>query len=107
MQVFSASNQGDGSCALEVNSGTSMSCPIAAGAAAIVRQYFADGFYAADAKARGLCGTAVSTAAAGNGSGVGVVKFACSGFDPTGTLVKVGGGRRVCGRGRGIACDTV
>ncbi|CAN0509287.1 unnamed protein product, partial [Ectocarpus sp. 8 AP-2014] len=43
--IFSASNGGEGSCQLDRNSGTSMSCPIAAGAAALVRQYLVDGFY--------------------------------------------------------------
>lgn len=72
-QIFSASNGGDGSCQLDMNSGTSMSCPIAAGAAALVRQYFVEGFYSADVEARGgLCST-----------------FPCTEFGPSGALVKV------------------
>lgn len=60
-----------------MNSGTSMSCPIAAGAATLVRQYFVGGFYADDVTARGgLC------------SG-GSFSFACTAFSPSGALVKV------------------
>lgn len=77
MQVFSAANGGDGSCELDRNSGTSMSCPIAAGAAALVRQYMVDGFYSDDLNARGGLCTAASPA------------WACDNFSPSGALVKV------------------
>ncbi|CAM9494152.1 unnamed protein product [Pylaiella littoralis] len=73
--VFSAANGGDGSCELDKNSGTSMSCPIAAGAAALVRQYFVDGFYSDDLEARGGLCTATS-------------RWACDPFSPSGALVK-------------------
>lgn len=77
VQIFSAANGGDGSCELDRNSGTSMSCPIAAGAAALVRQYIVGGFYADDLNARGgLC-------AAANPA------WACGDFSPSGALVKV------------------
>ncbi|CAN0399243.1 unnamed protein product, partial [Ectocarpus fasciculatus] len=75
--IFSASNGGDGSCQLDRNSGTSMSCPIAAGAAALVRQYLVDGFYADDVGARGsLCAAGTDPA------------WACDPFSPSGALVK-------------------
>ncbi len=77
-QIFSAANGGEGSCELDRNSGTSMSCPIAAGAAALVRQYFVDGFYSDDVEARsGLCASGANPA------------WACSSFSPSGALVKV------------------
>lgn len=76
IQIFSAANGGDGSCQLGRNSGTSMSCPIAAGAAALVRQYFVGGFYSDDLKARGGLCTTTST-------------WACDSFSPSGALVKV------------------
>ncbi|CAN0482981.1 unnamed protein product, partial [Hapterophycus canaliculatus] len=75
--IFSAANGGDGSCELDRNSGTSMSCPVAAGAAALVRQYVVDGFYADDLKARGgLCDSENPA-------------WACDSFSPSGALVKV------------------
>lgn len=78
VQIFSAANGGDGSCELDRNSGTSMSCPIAAGAAALVRQYIVDGFYFDDLSARGgLCTAAASPA------------WVCDSFSPSGALVKV------------------
>lgn len=86
LQVFSAANGGQGSCELQLNSGTSMSCPLTAGAAALVRQYFTDGFHSADAEARGLCSAPAKTAAASNS-----LEFACEAFDPTGALIKVSG----------------
>ncbi|CAN0482845.1 unnamed protein product, partial [Scytosiphon promiscuus] len=55
-QVDSARSDGSGthSCRLSVKTGTSMACPIVAGAAAMVRQYFMDeSFYLADQAARG------------------------------------------------------
>ncbi|CAM9742385.1 unnamed protein product, partial [Sphacelaria rigidula] len=81
--VFSASNGGPGSCELDIDSGTSMACPIVAGAAALARQYFTDGFYAGDADARGLCSSASTAAAVSDG-----IRFACAAFVPTGTLLK-------------------
>lgn len=77
MQIFSAANGGDGSCELDRNSGTSMSCPIAAGAAALIRQYIDDGFYSDDLNARGGLCSATSPA------------WACDSFSPSGALVKV------------------
>jgi len=41
----SIESAGTGSCNTSTLSGTSMACPAAAGAAALVRQYFVDGFY--------------------------------------------------------------
>ncbi|CAN0345646.1 unnamed protein product [Pylaiella littoralis] len=76
-QVFSASSDGteENSCELVGGSGTSASCPVVAGAAALVRQYFKDqSFYAKDFSARGLC----------NGSS----SFQCSGFAPSAATVK-------------------
>lgn len=68
-----------------------------------MRQYFADGFHAADAEARGLCGssssTSVTAAAVSTSSDDGAAVpaaatadygFACESFNPTGSLVKVG-----------------
>lgn len=54
-----------------------MSCPIAAGAAALVRQYVVDGFYSDDLNARGGLCTVASPA------------WACGDFSPSGALVKV------------------
>ncbi|CAN0390119.1 unnamed protein product, partial [Pylaiella littoralis] len=58
--VYSAASDGEEdkySCRLFAFAGTSMSCPIVAGAAAMIRQYFMDAqFYGADLKARGFCG---------------------------------------------------
>lgn len=54
-----------------------MSCPIAAGAAALVRQYIVDGFYLDDLNARG--GLCAATGPA----------WACGDFSPSGALVKV------------------
>eukprot|EP00904_Undaria_pinnatifida_P000092 jgi/Undpi1/10083/HiC_scaffold_28.g12537.m1 len=56
--IYSARSDGADniSCRLAAFSGTSMSCPIVAGAAAMVRQYFVDAnFYLADVTARGWC----------------------------------------------------
>lgn len=41
----SIESAGTGSCNTSILSGTSMACPAAAGAAALVRQYFVDGFH--------------------------------------------------------------
>ena len=38
-------NHGDGNCSVSTKSGTSMAAPAVAGAAALLRQYFRDGFY--------------------------------------------------------------
>ena len=83
-QVLSASNGGEGSCELTVNSGTSMSCPIVAGACALIRQYFQDGFYADDLAARGeqLCPS-------GDDDDAASFSFPCSSFGASGALVKV------------------
>ncbi|CAM9317023.1 unnamed protein product [Discosporangium mesarthrocarpum] len=76
-QVFSASSDATDShtCQLAAASGTSMSCPIAAGAAAIVRQYFIDeSFYVNDLEERGMCGPDSV--------------WKCEGFEPSGPTVK-------------------
>lgn len=73
-----------------MNSGTSMSCPVAAGAAALVRQYFDDGYYAVDVEARGgLCSASSTTTRRRGGGGGGDFSFACESFSPSGALVKV------------------
>ncbi|CAM9771338.1 unnamed protein product, partial [Sphacelaria rigidula] len=79
-QVLSAGSDGtdDQSCQLYATQGTSMSCPVVAGAAAMIRQYFKDEtFYVNDLNSRGLCGA--STA------------FACEAFAPYAATVKVRG----------------
>lgn len=43
--VIACSNQNSQNCALGTDRGTSMSTPVAAGAVALVRQYFAQGWY--------------------------------------------------------------
>ncbi|CAN0100531.1 unnamed protein product, partial [Ascophyllum nodosum] len=73
--IYSAASDGTGlySCRLWAFKGTSMSCPVVAGAAAMVRQYFVDdSFYAADVTARGLCSA----------------DFVCEGFSPSSATVK-------------------
>ncbi|CAN0343522.1 unnamed protein product, partial [Scytosiphon promiscuus] len=73
--VYSAAGDGTDthSCRLWAYSGTSMSCPIVAGAAAMIRQYFVDdSFYAADVTARGFCSDG----------------FLCEGFLPSAATVK-------------------
>jgi subtilisin family serine protease len=57
--VLSASSMGPGagsSCKLEFMAGTSMSTPLVAGSAALVRQYLMDGYYSRVVQAQGLCG---------------------------------------------------
>ncbi|CAM9895106.1 unnamed protein product [Pylaiella littoralis] len=76
-KVFSASSDGteETSCKLVAFSGTSASCPVVAGAAALVRQYFKDqSFYAKDFSARGFSGGSSS--------------FQFSGFAPSSATVK-------------------
>ncbi|CAN0200177.1 unnamed protein product [Ectocarpus sp. 6 AP-2014] len=57
--IYSAASDGEEdthSCRLWAYAGTSMSCPIVAGASAMVRQYFMESeFYAADLATRGFC----------------------------------------------------
>ncbi|CAM9625709.1 unnamed protein product, partial [Ectocarpus fasciculatus] len=77
-QVASASSDGtDGhSCELVANMGTSASCPLVAGAAALVRQYFKDpSFFAKDVTSRGGCGEHSSSSQ-------------CSEFAPSAATVK-------------------
>ncbi|CAM9790716.1 unnamed protein product, partial [Ectocarpus fasciculatus] len=74
-QVYSAAADGSDthSCRLWANQGTSMSCPIVAGASAMIRQYFVDEtFYTADVTARGFCSDG----------------FICEGFSPSAATVK-------------------
>eukprot|EP00904_Undaria_pinnatifida_P012698 jgi/Undpi1/8559/HiC_scaffold_25.g11024.m1 len=73
----SAGYSGEQTCQLDVRDGTSMSTPIVAGALAIVRQYFRQGWYTADVTARGLCdgGEFFNCMQTGN-------------FDPSGALLK-------------------
>ncbi|CAM9166855.1 unnamed protein product, partial [Hapterophycus canaliculatus] len=74
--VYSAASDGTDthSCRLWAYRGTSMSCPIVAGASAMIRQYFIDeSFYAADVAARGFCND----------------DFKCEGFSPSSATVKV------------------
>ncbi|CAM9227955.1 unnamed protein product, partial [Laminaria digitata] len=74
--IYSASSDGKDthSCRLAVSEGTSMSCPIVAGASAMVRQYFSDAsFYVADVTARGWCDDDV---------------FPCEEFSPSSATVK-------------------
>ncbi|CAM9857304.1 unnamed protein product [Pylaiella littoralis] len=76
-QVFSAWADGteESSCKLVGYSGTSASCPVVAGSAALVRQYFKDqSFYTKDLSARGLCDDSSS--------------FQCSSFAPSAATVK-------------------
>ncbi|CAN0198353.1 unnamed protein product [Ectocarpus sp. 6 AP-2014] len=73
--VYSAASDGTDthSCRLWAYEGTSMSCPIVAGAAAMIRQYFVDEtFYTADVTARGFCSDG----------------FICEGFSPSAATVK-------------------
>ncbi|CBN75410.1 subtilisin-like serine peptidase [Ectocarpus siliculosus] len=77
-QVASASSDGtDGhSCRLLANMGTSASCPLVAGAAALVRQYFKDpSFFAKDVTSRGGCAEHSSSSQ-------------CSEFAPSAATVK-------------------
>ncbi|CAN0059252.1 unnamed protein product [Scytosiphon promiscuus] len=78
-QVFSAWSDGtdDQSCQLVSNSGTSASCPLVAGSAALVRQYFTDpSFFADDVRSRGACRTGCSTS------------LECDAFSPSAATVK-------------------
>eukprot|EP00752_Nemacystus_decipiens_P002497 g2346.t1 len=73
--VYAAASDGTDlhSCRLWAYAGTSMSAPVVAGSAAMVRQYFADeDFYTADVTARGFCGGG----------------FLCEGFSPSSATVK-------------------
>ncbi|CAM9635784.1 unnamed protein product [Ectocarpus sp. 4 AP-2014] len=73
--VYSAASDGTDthSCRLWAYQGTSMSCPIVAGASAMVRQYFVnETFYTADVTARGFCSDG----------------FICEGFSPSAATVK-------------------
>ncbi|CAM9167076.1 unnamed protein product [Ectocarpus fasciculatus] len=77
-QVASASSDGtDGhSCELLAGTGTSASCPLVAGAAALVRQYFKDpSFFAKDVTSRGGCAEHSSSSQ-------------CSEFAPSAATVK-------------------
>ncbi|CAM9894313.1 unnamed protein product [Scytosiphon promiscuus] len=78
-KVFSAWSDGtdDCSCKLMAGAGTSASCPLAAGSAALVRQYFKDpSFFAKDTKYRGVCGKRKS------------MRFQCDAFVPSSATVK-------------------
>lgn len=80
-QVLSAGSDGsDGhSCQLSAQSGTSMSTPLVAGSAALIRQYFKnESFYAADVNSRGLCGEIFNA----------TNTFACEAFSPSSATLK-------------------
>jgi subtilisin family serine protease len=69
------------SCQIKNKQGTSMATPIAAGTAALVRQYLMDGFYAEHARA-------IAEAVHGLGAAC-LVHYTCSNFSsPSGSLVK-------------------
>ncbi|CAM9691381.1 unnamed protein product [Scytosiphon promiscuus] len=73
--VYSAGGDGTDahSCRLWAYAGTSMSCPIVAGASAMIRQYFMnETFYAADMTARGFCDD----------------WFGCEAFSPSAATIK-------------------
>ncbi|CAM9779304.1 unnamed protein product [Ectocarpus sp. 4 AP-2014] len=77
-QVASASSDGtdEHSCKLVAYMGTSASCPLVAGAAALVRQYFKDpSFFAKDVMSRGGCAEHSSS-------------YQCSEFAPSAATVK-------------------
>ncbi|CAM9536300.1 unnamed protein product, partial [Laminaria digitata] len=74
--IYSASSDATDthSCRLQAIFGTSMSCPIVAGASAMIRQYFLDdSFYVADVTARGWCDNDT---------------FPCEAFSPSSATVK-------------------
>ncbi|CAN0288582.1 unnamed protein product, partial [Scytosiphon promiscuus] len=78
-KVASAWSDGtdDHGCRLVAGGGTSAACPLVAGSAALVRQYFTDpAFFAKDVSARGACGTGNSIA------------FQCDAFAPSAATVK-------------------
>ncbi|CAN0227366.1 unnamed protein product [Scytosiphon promiscuus] len=78
-KVASAWSDGtdDHSCRLMLGRGTSAACPLVAGAAALVRQYFTDAsFFAEDVHSRGACDTGNSTV------------FKCDAFAPSAATVK-------------------
>lgn len=85
----SLSDSGEETCALDSLGGTSMSAPAVAGAAALVRQFFEQGFLATYLSGAGLCGgsdeDARVVAAAG---GVYAEAGLCEAFAPSGYLVK-------------------
>lgn len=74
----SLSEEEEETCALASLGGTSMSAPAVAGAAALVRQYFSEGFLAASLDGEGLCEEGDAYERAG----------LCEAFEPTGYLVK-------------------
>lgn len=86
----SLSEYGEETCALDSLGGTSMSAPAVAGAAAIVRQFFANGALAAYLDGAGLCDGGFDAGSGGGAEGEGVYARAglCDAFSPSGYLVK-------------------
>ncbi|CAM9356120.1 unnamed protein product, partial [Ectocarpus sp. 8 AP-2014] len=85
----SLSDSDEETCALDSLGGTSMSAPAVAGAAALVRQFFEQGFLASYLGGAGLCGgTDENEEVAAAAGGVYAEAGLCEAFAPSGYLVK-------------------